>query len=56
MSISERKLVAEAWSDAVKTTKQHLMVQVGGAPLPDVLELVCKKYLLKDRTLEKINF
>nr|XP_034174311.1 N-acetylneuraminate lyase-like [Osmia lignaria] len=39
MSTSERKLVAEAWSNAVKTTKQHLMVQVGGAPLPDVLEL-----------------
>lgn len=39
MSVGERKLVAEAWADVVKTTKQHLMIQVGGAPLPDVLEL-----------------
>lgn len=40
MSVSERKQVAEAWANAVKTTKQHLMIQVGGAPLPDVIELV----------------
>ncbi|KAF3426694.1 hypothetical protein E2986_10684 [Frieseomelitta varia] len=39
MSTSERKLVAEAWANAVRTTKQHLMIQVGGASLPDVLEL-----------------
>ncbi|EFN85455.1 N-acetylneuraminate lyase, partial [Harpegnathos saltator] len=39
MSVSERKLVAEAWAKAVKETKQHLMIQVGGAPLPDVIEL-----------------
>ncbi|XP_053978479.1 N-acetylneuraminate lyase-like isoform X1 [Hylaeus volcanicus] len=39
MSVTERKLIVEAWANAVKTTKQHLMVQVGGAPLPDVLEL-----------------
>ncbi|XP_017752665.1 PREDICTED: N-acetylneuraminate lyase-like [Eufriesea mexicana] len=39
MSVSERKLVAEAWATATRTTKQHLMVQVGGASLPDVLEL-----------------
>jgi len=41
MSIAERKLVVEAWVKAVEETKQHLMVQVGGAPLPDVIELVC---------------
>ncbi|XP_011881215.1 PREDICTED: N-acetylneuraminate lyase-like isoform X2 [Vollenhovia emeryi] len=40
MSIAERKLVTEAWVKATKETKQHLMVQVGGAPLPDVIELV----------------
>ncbi|CAD1471440.1 unnamed protein product, partial [Heterotrigona itama] len=40
MSTSERKLVAEAWATAVKTTKQHLMIQIGGTNLPDVLELV----------------
>ncbi|KYN22602.1 N-acetylneuraminate lyase, partial [Trachymyrmex cornetzi] len=39
MSVAERKLVAEAWVKAVEETKQHLMVQVGGAPLPDVIEL-----------------
>ncbi|EZA53418.1 N-acetylneuraminate lyase [Ooceraea biroi] len=39
MSVSERKLVTEAWVKAVKETKQHLMVQVGGAPLPDVMAL-----------------
>lgn len=42
MTTSERKLVAEAWANAVKTTKQHLMIQVGGTSLPDVLELVRK--------------
>lgn len=40
MSVEERKAVTEAWVEAVKVTKQHLMVQVGGAPLPDVIELV----------------
>ncbi|KAG5897842.1 hypothetical protein JTB14_011840 [Gonioctena quinquepunctata] len=39
MSISERKSALEEWANAVKTTKQHLMVQVGGCPLPDVIEL-----------------
>ncbi|CAK9829886.1 N-acetylneuraminate lyase [Anthophora retusa] len=39
MTTNERKLVAEAWANAVKVTKQHLMIQVGGASLPDVLEL-----------------
>ncbi|CAG9823226.1 unnamed protein product [Phaedon cochleariae] len=39
MTVQERKAVVEEWSKAVKTTKQHLMVQVGGCPLPDVIEL-----------------
>nr|CAI5869694.1 unnamed protein product [Callosobruchus analis] len=39
MTVSERKAVLEEWVKAVKTTKQHLMLQVGGCPLPDVLEL-----------------
>ncbi|XP_012064546.1 PREDICTED: N-acetylneuraminate lyase-like [Atta cephalotes] len=39
MSVAERKLVIEAWVKAVKETKQHLMIQVGGAPLPNVIEL-----------------
>lgn len=40
LSIDERKKVTEAWSAAVKETKQHLMIQVGGAALKDVQELV----------------
>ncbi|XP_032681586.1 N-acetylneuraminate lyase-like [Odontomachus brunneus] len=39
LSVNERKLVTEAWVKVVKETGQHLMIQVGGAPLPDVIEL-----------------
>ncbi|KAG5874038.1 hypothetical protein JTB14_008000 [Gonioctena quinquepunctata] len=39
MTVKERKSVVEEWAKAVKSTKQHLMVQVGGCPLPDVLDL-----------------
>ncbi|KAJ8970731.1 hypothetical protein NQ317_017389 [Molorchus minor] len=39
LSVEERKSVVEEWASAVQTTKQHLMIQVGGCPLPDVLEL-----------------
>ncbi|XP_063919391.1 N-acetylneuraminate lyase-like [Zophobas morio] len=39
MNVAERKKVTEEWVKAVKKTNQHLMVQIGGAPLPDVLEL-----------------
>lgn len=39
LSVAERKATATAWANAVKTTKQHLMIQVGGTTLPDVLEL-----------------
>lgn len=39
MSVDERKTNAEAWVDAAKETKQHVMVQVGGCPLPDVKKL-----------------
>ncbi|KAJ8952243.1 hypothetical protein NQ314_007575 [Rhamnusium bicolor] len=37
--LAERKSVTEEWVKAAKSTKQHVMVQVGGCPLPDVLEL-----------------
>ncbi|GJQ84408.1 hypothetical protein Trydic_g3883 [Trypoxylus dichotomus] len=37
-SVQERKLLAEKWMEAKKTTNQHVMIQIGGAPLPDVLE------------------
>ncbi|KAF7997416.1 hypothetical protein HCN44_005987 [Aphidius gifuensis] len=47
MAVTERKQVAEAWAEAVKVTKQHLMIQIGGASLPDVVELA--------KHAEKIN-
>lgn len=40
MNVDERKSVTEAWLKAAKNTKQHVMVQIGGTNLPDVLELV----------------
>lgn len=39
MTVTERKAVTEEWAKAVKSTKQHLMVQVAGCPLPDAIEL-----------------
>ncbi|CAH1123910.1 unnamed protein product [Ceutorhynchus assimilis] len=39
LSVQERKNLTESWASAVKTTRQHLMVQVGGAPFPDVVDL-----------------
>ncbi|XP_004527228.2 N-acetylneuraminate lyase B [Ceratitis capitata] len=35
----ERKLNAEAWSKACKKYKLTMLLQIGGAPLPDVLDL-----------------
>lgn len=43
MSVTERQLIAEAWAKEVKKTKQHLMIQVGGTSLPNVIELVSEK-------------
>lgn len=40
LSAKERMDIAEAWVDAAQDTKQHIMVQVGGAALPDVIEMV----------------
>lgn len=39
MDINERKAVAEAWVKAAKTTKQTIMIQVGGCCLKEVKEL-----------------
>lgn len=39
-SVRERKVIAEKWMEIKQTTNLHIMIQVGGAPLPDVLELV----------------
>ncbi|XP_023245522.1 N-acetylneuraminate lyase isoform X2 [Copidosoma floridanum] len=53
LSIAERKRVAEVWAGAVKKTKQHLMIQVGGASLADVKELV--ELYFKPATVEKLT-
>lgn len=39
LNVDERKRIAEAWREATQITKQHLMIQIGGGSLPDVLEL-----------------
>lgn len=51
MSVIERKLVTEAWVKATKNTKQHLMIQIGGAPFPDVIELVSKTSIVYDKII-----
>lgn len=40
MNSTERKQTAEAWISACKSNNQHVIVQVGGTNLPDVLDLV----------------
>lgn len=37
---SERMKITETWMKACEATKQFLMVQIGGAPLKEVLEMV----------------
>ncbi|XP_055382052.1 N-acetylneuraminate lyase A-like [Condylostylus longicornis] len=39
MSVKERKLVTEAWKKCCQKLGLTLMVQIGGAPLPDVIDL-----------------
>ncbi|XP_055606683.1 N-acetylneuraminate lyase B-like [Uranotaenia lowii] len=39
MSVQERKLVTEKWKEACDKHGLVMMVQVGGAPYPDVIEL-----------------
>lgn len=56
MNVEERKAVAEAWLKAAKNTKQHVMVQVGGTNLPDVLELVGFNFCLLCCVENKCNF
>jgi N-acetylneuraminate lyase len=46
MTVNERKVTTEAWAAAVKETNQILMVQVGGACLKDVQEMVNSTLLL----------
>lgn len=39
ISVADRKKVIDSWMAAVKPTGIHVQVQVGGAPIADVLEL-----------------
>lgn len=39
MNVKERKLATEVWAQLCKQNKLHFMVQVGGAPLPDVINM-----------------
>ena len=47
MSVKERQEIAEAWSESAKRNDQHMIIQVGGAPLPDVKNLVIVYKCLK---------
>lgn len=40
LSIEERKAVLEAWIKAARPNGTKVIAQIGGAPLPDVRELV----------------
>lgn len=51
LTLSERQQVVDAWATAVKHTNQKLMVQVGGAPLKDVLQLVEHAKLVKAESI-----
>ena len=46
MTVEERRLVTEAWMDAARKNNLVVMVQIGGAPLPDVIELVKNKLFI----------
>ncbi|KOB71521.1 putative N-acetyl neuraminate lyase [Operophtera brumata] len=39
LAVADRKKVVDAWVVAGRTTRLHIQVQVGGAPLADVLDL-----------------
>ncbi|CAK1583847.1 unnamed protein product [Parnassius mnemosyne] len=45
LNVADRKKVVDAWVKTAKTTGLHIQVQVGGAPLADVLDLAsyCEK-------------
>lgn len=40
LTVEERKTLTEYWHDICKEKNQFLMVQVGGAPLKSVIEMV----------------
>lgn len=45
MNVEERKCISEVWLKEAKKHDIHVMVQIGGAPLPDVIALV-KQYVM----------
>lgn len=40
LTVEERKKVTQQWAEICKKNNQFLMVQVGGAPLKNVIEMV----------------
>ncbi|PZC77824.1 hypothetical protein B5X24_HaOG202935 [Helicoverpa armigera] len=50
LSVADRKKVIDAWVAVAKTTGLHIQVQVGGAPLADVTELV--RFLGKKKIID----
>ncbi|XP_017768441.1 PREDICTED: uncharacterized protein LOC108556735 [Nicrophorus vespilloides] len=40
LTVSERCLITEEWARETKKNKQYLMVQIGGAPLKEVVRMV----------------
>uniref|UniRef100_A0A336M1U9 N-acetylneuraminate lyase n=1 Tax=Culicoides sonorensis TaxID=179676 RepID=A0A336M1U9_CULSO len=47
LSVAERKLVTEKWNEVCTDLNIALMVQIGGAPYPDVIELAKHAYETK---------
>lgn len=43
LTVDERKTLTEFWCDICKEKNQFLMVQVGGAPLKSVIDMVSGK-------------
>lgn len=40
LTIAERKQLTEHWAEICKDSGQFLMVQIGGAPLRNVIDMV----------------
>lgn len=45
LSLTEKKELLDAWLKSIKPLGMKIVMQVGGMPLPEVLEMVCR-YLI----------
>lgn len=48
-NVDERKSLLKAWMTAARPFGAKVIAQVGGAPLPDVLELVMCAYIFLNK-------